>query len=76
MSEKRVKILKARRRFPQTARDEDRYDGVEVTLILSYLKGEPVVGVRLTEDQALGLAAELLGAVQATRKYGEHEVSR
>lgn len=70
MRDKLVKIYKARRRFPQSARDEDRYDGVEVTVVLSYLKGEPVVGVRMTEDQALNLAAELLGAVQATRKFG------
>lgn len=36
---------------------------------LAYLKGEPVVSVDLTDEQALALAAELVGAVHARLKY-------
>lgn len=70
MSDKQIHIMRARRQFP-ISRGDDPYDGVQVDVLLSYLKGEPIVAVRLSEDQALTLAAELLGAIQAVRQYGK-----
>jgi hypothetical protein len=72
--EKRVTLLHASRHRPERVRQlrgdhVDDYDGVQVTVCLDYLRSQPVVTARLSDQDALALAAELVGAVHARLKH-------
>ena len=45
--------------------DTDPYDGVEVAVVLQHLRGNPIASARLTDRDALRLAADLIAAVAA-----------
>lgn len=69
MSDKSVRLFHATYHRPESHRtmngtETDDYDGVQLPVVLSYLKGEPIVTVRLTDEEALTLAAELTSSVR------------
>jgi hypothetical protein len=60
--DRKVSILAAGRRRPGRG-DADTYGGIQVTLVLDYLKDQPVVAVRLTDVQAAKLVQQLGAAL-------------